>query len=72
MVDSVIIWRRRIPRLVGHNLAHLVFLIALIGVVSIMSQGGDSVIIYALLLGVGLIWCGELSTIGTVGPALEK
>ena len=39
MVDSVIIWRKRIPRLVGHNLAHLVFLIALIGVVSIMTQG---------------------------------
>lgn len=39
IVDSVIIWRRRIPRLVGHNLAHLVFLLALIGVVSIMSQG---------------------------------
>ena len=39
MVDSVIIWRRRIPRLVGHNLAHLVFLICLIGIVSIMSQG---------------------------------
>ena len=39
MVDSVVIWRRRIPRLVGHNLAHLVFLIALIGIVSIMSQG---------------------------------
>ena len=39
MVDSVIIWRKRIPRLVGHNLAHLVFLICLIGIVSIMSQG---------------------------------
>ena len=39
MVDSVVIWRKRIPRLVGHNLAHLVFLIALIGVVSIMTQG---------------------------------
>ncbi|MBI2309619.1 hypothetical protein HYU89_01855 [Candidatus Collierbacteria bacterium] len=39
MVDSVIIWRRRIPRLVGHNWAHLMFLIALTGVVSIMSQG---------------------------------
>lgn len=39
IVDSVIIWRRRIPRLVGHNFAHLVFLLALIGVVSIMSQG---------------------------------
>ena len=39
MVDSVIIWCKRIPRLVGHNLAHLVFLICLIGIVSIMSQG---------------------------------
>lgn len=39
IVDSVIIWRKRIPRLVGHNLAHLIFLLALIGVVSIMSQG---------------------------------
>jgi len=39
MVDSVIIWRKRIPRLVGHNLAHLVFLIALIGIVSIMTRG---------------------------------
>jgi hypothetical protein len=39
MVDSVIIWRKRIPRLVGHNLAHLVFLICLIGIVSIMTRG---------------------------------
>ena len=38
-IDSVVIWHRRIPRLVGHNWAHLMFLIALIGVVSIMSQG---------------------------------
>lgn len=39
VIDSVIIWRRRIPRLVGRNWAHLVFLISLIGVVSLMSQG---------------------------------
>lgn len=39
MVDSVVIWRKRIPRLVGHNLAHLVFLICLIGIVSIMTRG---------------------------------
>ncbi|MBI5356779.1 hypothetical protein HZB78_04165 [Candidatus Collierbacteria bacterium] len=39
IVDSAVIWRRRIPRLVGHNLAHLMFLIGLIGVVSIMSRG---------------------------------
>lgn len=39
VIDSMVIWRRRIPRLVGHNWAHLMFLIALIGIVSIMSQG---------------------------------
>ena len=39
IVDSVIIWRRRIPRLAGRNWAHLMFLIGLIGVISIMSQG---------------------------------
>lgn len=38
-VDGVIIWRRKIVRISGHNLAHLIFLASLLGALWITSQG---------------------------------
>lgn len=37
--DGILIWRRRIVRVTGHNLAHLIFLGALLGALWVMSQG---------------------------------
>ncbi len=37
--DGVLIWRRRIVRVSGHNLAHLIFLGALLGALWVTSQG---------------------------------
>ena len=37
--DGILIWRRRIVRISGHNLAHLIFLGALLGVLWVTSQG---------------------------------
>lgn len=37
--DGLLIWRRRIVRVSGHNLAHLIFLGALLGALWVTSQG---------------------------------
>lgn len=38
-VDGIMIWRRKIVRISGHNLAHIIFLAGLLGVLWITSQG---------------------------------
>ncbi len=39
IVDGIIVWRRRTTRMVGHNWAHVLFLIAMITVITTLSQG---------------------------------
>jgi len=38
-VDGVVIWRRKIVRISGHNLAHIIFLVSLLGALWVTSQG---------------------------------
>lgn len=37
--DGIVIWRRKIVRISGHNLAHIIFLVGLLGALWITSQG---------------------------------
>lgn len=37
--DALIIWRKKLVRIAGHNLAHIIFLIALFGAIWITAQG---------------------------------
>jgi len=38
-VDGLVIWRRKIIRISGHNLAHIIFLASLLGALWVTSQG---------------------------------
>jgi hypothetical protein len=38
-LDGVVIWRRKIVRISGHNLAHIIFLASLLGALWVTSQG---------------------------------
>ncbi len=39
LFDGLVIWRRKIVRISGHNLAHIIFLVGLLGALWITSQG---------------------------------
>lgn len=39
IVDGIIVWRRKTTRMVGHNWAHVLFLIGMITIITTLSQG---------------------------------